>query len=139
MKKTKIVTKDNIDKVLSLIKDALMDSLEAGNLAEISYGELTRSKEQNAKFHALLKPLSEQCLLNGNRYKPSEWKCFLVSGFSHVSGIHNNLLTGLEGEPLVLYPHTHLMSIKQMADLITYTEAFAITNGVNLEKGEYIE
>ncbi|MDH2997204.1 recombination protein NinB [Pasteurellaceae bacterium LFhippo2] len=92
---------------------------------------ITRNLEQNAKFHAMCGDISKQLLFNGKKLPLEDWKILLVSAHRIATQGENNIVTGLEGEMVVLRESTAQMSVKRMASLIEYVTAWGVERGVN--------
>jgi len=87
----------------------------------------TRNTEQNAKFHAMCRELAGK-VWGGKVRSALEWKVLLVSGHAIATGEPQNMTVGLEGEVVNLRESTAAMSIKRMASLIEYTQAWIANN-----------
>ena len=87
----------------------------------------TRNTEQNAKFHAMCGELAGKSW-GGKTRSATEWKVLLVSGHAIATGEPQKMTVGLEGEVVNLRESTAAMSIKRMASLIEYTQAWIANN-----------
>lgn len=93
---------------------------------------LTRTLDQNAKFHAICSDIARQAEYIGRRLDASQWKVLLVSGHAVVTKIGADMVPGLEGEYVNLRESTAQMPVARMASLIEYATAYAVDNGVRL-------
>jgi NinB protein len=85
----------------------------------------TRRDAQNAKMWAMLADISRAMPL-GRRHTPDDWKAILMS----ACGWEVQFIEGLDGRPFPQGFRSSKMTVKQMADLITYMTAFGAENGV---------
>ena len=88
-------------------------------------GEETRRDAQNAMMWACLNDISKAMPL-GRRHTPEDWKCI----FMNACGWEVQFIEGLDGRPFPQGFRSSRMTVKQMADLITYILAFGAENGV---------
>jgi hypothetical protein len=91
---------------------------------------MTRSLEQNAKLHAMLSDISKQCEFNGKKRNIDTWKVIMVSAHKIATGEKAEMAIGLEGEVINLRESTAQMSVKRLASLIEYVQAWGVENGV---------
>ena len=87
--------------------------------------EPKRSLDQNAKMHAMLADIALSKPM-GRRHSPEEWKYLLMA----ACGYECMFLEGLDGRPFPVGFRSSRLTKKQMADLITYIQAFGDEHGV---------
>jgi hypothetical protein len=85
----------------------------------------TRSNDQNAKLWAMLTDIS-LAKPEGRRMTPDQWKCV----FMQACGWEVQFLEGLDGQPFPAGFRSSQMSVKQMADLITFIAEYGDRHGV---------
>lgn len=102
---------------------ALIDSAPAGYAVAI--GEETRRDAQNARMWAMLGDISKAMPL-GRRHTPDDWKAI----FMNACGWECQFIEGLDGRPFPQGFRSSRMTVRQMADLITYMMAFGAEHGV---------
>lgn len=91
-----------------------------------------RSLAQNARMWAMLTDLEEQLPWHDwqrreIRMSKYEWKDFLTATFRK----EQRMVMGEDGASFVLVgSHTRTMGVGEMADFITFIEAFAVPRGV---------
>jgi hypothetical protein len=85
----------------------------------------TRSLDANAKMWAMLSDIST-AKPEGRRLTPDQWKCV----FMQACGWDVQFLEGLDGQPFPAGFRSSRMTVKQMADLITFIQAWGDENGV---------
>ncbi|MCT8555935.1 recombination protein NinB [Glaesserella parasuis] len=93
---------------------------------------ITRNLEQNAKFHAMCGDIAKQVQFNGEWLPLEAWKVLLISAHAEATKEGSCLVTGLEGELVNIRESTAQMSVKRMASLIEYVQAYCDLNGVIL-------
>ena len=98
---------------------------------ELRITPMTRTGEQNAKFHALCSDLERSGVQwAGKPRDAAEWKVLLVSGHSVATKQGSDIVPGLEGEFVNLRESTALMSKARSSSLIEYAVAFCAMHGV---------
>ena len=85
----------------------------------------TRRDAQNARMWAMLADISRAEPL-GRKHTPDDWKAI----FMNACGWECQFVEGLDGRPFPQGFRSSKMTVKQMADLITYMTAFGAENGV---------
>lgn len=93
--------------------------------AHVEIKEATRNLDQNALMWALLSDIS-RAKPDGLRHTPENWKCL----FMHACGYHVQFLEGLDGQPFPAGFRTSRLTVRQMADLITFIMAWGDEKGV---------
>jgi hypothetical protein len=93
--------------------------------AIVSVKEATRNEDQNALMWVLLSDIS-RAKPNGRRHTPDMWKALMMKACGH----HVQFLEGLDGEPFPIGFRSSRLTVKQMADLITFILAYGDENGV---------
>lgn len=91
-----------------------------------------RTLPQSAKMWAMLTEVSEQTEWSGKARTPTEWKDLFTGAVKIASGLE--AVPGLEGGLMILGLHTSDMSVAEMADLITYMEAWGAQNGIKFSE-----
>lgn len=84
-----------------------------------------RTSEQNDKMWAMLTDISV-AMPEGRRMIPDEWKAV----FMQACGWEQQFLEGLDGRPFPTGFRSSRMTVKQMADLITFIGAYGDQHGV---------
>ena len=92
----------------------------------VTIREPTRSLDQNARLWAMLTDISKAMPQHGRRHTPDDWKCL----FMHACGWEVQFLDGLDGRPFPSGFKSSRMTVKQMADLITFIMAYGDEHGV---------
>ena len=98
----------------------------------IEIKEITRSLEQNSKFHAICGDFEKKATYMGRQLTLVQWKVLFISGHAMATGLGADLVPGLEGEFVNIRESSAQMSVKRMASLIEYVIAYAAETGVEL-------
>ena len=104
----------------------LIDAAPVG--AVLTIKAPSRTADQNAKLWAMLSDIS-RAMPFGKKHPPEVWKEL----FCHACGWAVQFETGLNGQPFPVGYRTSRMSKAQMADLITFIDAWAAENGIRME------
>lgn len=124
-------------------RNAVQAVIEAAPGSVVTVGPASRSKDQNAKFHAICTDLAKSDMKWAGKCRdPDEWKVLLVSGHTAATKGEIDFVPGLEGEFVNVRESTARMSVSRAASLITYALAFCDTHGVKLNetiKGGFYE
>lgn len=110
---------------------AVLDARE-GYLCTIA--EPTRSLDQNAKLWAMLHDIS-QAQPEGRMLTPDEWKAV----FMQACGWEVQFLPGLDGRPFPAGFRSSRMTVRQMANLITFIQAKGDEWGVSWKEAKNFE
>lgn len=109
---------------------------KAGKAVRIDVKECksTRSLEQNAMLHAICEDIASQRQWAGRWIDKEGWKRLLVDAWARSENRQQgDLVPSLDGASVVnLAVQTRTMSIGDMADLITFAQAWSIDNDVAL-------
>lgn len=94
----------------------------------------SRSLEQNAMFHAICGELATQVKWAGRWIDAEGWKRLLVDAWARESNRQQgDVVPSLDGASIVnLSIQTRRMTVGQMAELITFAQAWAVENNVRL-------
>ncbi len=91
-----------------------------------------RTLDQNARLWAHLSDVALQAEHNGKRYTPDQWKVL----FLHACGRAVQFIPALDGTTVLPWGQSSSdLSKSEMADLITFIEAFAADRGIVLHDG----
>jgi NinB protein len=90
----------------------------------------TRRDAQNAKMWAMLTDISRAEPM-GRKHTPDDWKAVLMN----ACGWECQFIEGLDGRPFPQGFRSSKMTVKQMADLITYAYAFGQEHGIRWSEG----
>lgn len=74
----------------------------------------------------MLGDISKQVEHAGMKHTPETWKAL----FMHSLGYETRFLSGLDGEPFPAGFRSSQLSVKEMAELITFIDAWGAENGV---------
>lgn len=116
--------------VMHLAWEAAGTLLEANREIKVEVRTLTRTDEQNAKLHALLGDIAQQATWQGDKLDIDGWKNLFVSGHTIATKAPYKLVMGMEGELVNVRERTSKMSVRRLASLIEYVQAWAMDNGI---------
>ena len=120
MKQPTIIIRDD-----KLRECAIAAVLSADEGTRVSFKKATRTDVQNAKMWAMLNDLSRQ-EPGGRKHTPEAWKALVM----HACGWEMQFLPGLNGEFFPTGFRSSQLTIKQMADLITWMYAFGAEHNI---------
>lgn len=104
----------------------------------VSFADPKRTLPQNALFHALCGDFAKARIRwAGSAWSLPSWKSILVSGHSIAAGGQGKVIAGLEGELVAIRESTSSMGVKRMNSLIEYTQAFAVSQNIQLRDVRY--
>ena len=85
----------------------------------------TRNEDQNARMWAMLSDVS-RAKPDGRTHTPEVWKAL----FMHSLGYETRFVMGLDGEPFPAGFRSSRLTVRQMADLITFIAEYGDRHGV---------
>lgn len=96
--------------------------------------EPSRSKEQNALFHAVCGDISKQRRWAGRKIDVEGWKRLLVDAWARETDRQQgDVVPSLDGASIVnLSMQTRRLRVKEMGELITFAQWWATDNDVKL-------
>ncbi len=109
---------------------ALLDAAPEGYVVKIA--EPRRNDAQNARMWAMLSDIAKAMPL-GRRHTPDDWKAI----FMNACGWECQFIEGLDGRPFPQGFRSSRMTVKQMANLITFMTAFGAQQGVRWSEPGY--
>lgn len=107
----------------------LIDAAPVG--AVVTVKEATRNLDQNARMWAMLSDIS-RAKPDGRTHPPETWKAL----FMHSLGYETRFEMGLNGEPFPVGFRTSRLTVRQMADLITFIAEYGDRHGVHWSEPE---
>lgn len=97
----------------------------APNDAVVNVKEATRNADQNARLWAMLSDIS-RAKPEGRMMGPELWKAV----FMQACGYEVQFLNGLDGMPFPAGFRSSRLTVRQMADLISFVSAYGDQHGV---------
>jgi hypothetical protein len=101
----------------------MIDALPVDGVVTLK--EATRNADQNALMWCLLSDIS-RAKPEGRRHTPEIWKALFMSACGHEV----QFAQGLDGNPFPVGFRSSRLSVRQMADLITFIQAWGDERGV---------
>lgn len=101
-------------------------------------GELRRSDAQNRKLRAMLEDVSRS-KPEGREHAPETWKAVFMAALDHERRFADaQMIEGLEGRPPVfLGYHSSLLTVGDMAELLTFVQEYGDRHGVRWSGGDH--
>lgn len=97
-----------------------------------------RTLEQNDKYHAIVQDIADQKDWpegSGKKRGVETWKQLISAAFERAQGRHSEVYPAIDGHGVdVVYWHSSRRGKKSMSELIEFTQAWAIENGVRLRE-----
>lgn len=106
-----------------MLAKALIDKAPVD--AVVTVKEATRNLDQNARLWAMLSDIS-RAKPEGRRHTPELWKAIFMSACGHEV----QFLNGLDGLPFPAGFRSSRLTVRQMADLISFVAAYGDQQGV---------
>lgn len=103
---------------------AIVAQAPAGSRVEVKAAK--RSTDQNSKMWVMLSEIAMQKEHHGRKYTPEVWKALFLHGLQREI----QLVPSLDGTEAVPITRTSDLSKSEMADLITFIDAWGAENGV---------
>jgi hypothetical protein len=100
--------------------------------AVVTVKEATRNADQNALMWSLLSDIS-RAKPDGRKHTPEVWKALFMSACGHEV----QFALGLDGNPFPVGFRSSRLSVRQMADLITFIMAWGDERGVQWSARAY--
>jgi hypothetical protein len=120
-------TPEQASAVMAKIWPKVKDTLKAGKALRMEIKAVSRSDEQNAKYHAMLSEIAVQAQHMGAKWDAESWKRFLVYEFCKQLGLpQGQIVPSLDGSGIVqLGLQTRDFSKERAAEFIEFLEAWA--------------
>jgi len=96
--------------------------------------ELTRTGEQNAKFHAMLSNVAKQKKWMNRELTPIQWKTLFISAHATATNQGADIVAGLENEYVNIRESSAQMSVARMNSLIEYVNAWCVMNDIKMSE-----
>ena len=107
-----------------------VDQAQDGQMMTIK--DVTRTLEQNAKFHAVCEDVAKSGMKWMDKTRTAgQWKVLFVSGHTVATAGSADMVPGLENEFVNLRESTAGMSVKRLSSLLEYTLAWCANHEVN--------
>lgn len=101
----------------------LIDAAAIGSVVNIR--DANRSGDQNARMWAMISDVS-RAMPGGRRHTPEVWKALFMHACGHAVAFEH----GLSGHPFPVGFRSSRLSVRQMADLITFIRAYGDEHSV---------
>lgn len=111
------ITTGNLRAAMREVWELVCRGIRAGDVV-VTLGRKKRSNDQNAKMWPMLTDISRHVLLEGNKYKPEQWKVILIKHWSNQSGVGVELLPEYGGGGLFYAASSSKLNKRQFSELI---------------------
>lgn len=110
--------------------------LENGQALTVTVKPITRSDEQNAKYHAMIGEIAEQAKHAGASWDDESWKRLLINKFCRETGRNpGKLIPNLDMNGVVEVDIlSRNFSVQDATEFIEWLNAWAVENGVTLSE-----
>ena len=118
--------------LMAKIWPKVKDSLRSGKLLRMEIKAESKSRDQEAKYHAMLAEIAEQASHLGAKWSAEDWKRLMVDLFAKETGLQGGkIIPSLDGSGIVqLGLQTRNFTKEQAMEFITFLEAWGATNGI---------
>ena len=118
--------------LMAKIWPKVKDSLRSGKLLRMEIKAESKSRDQEAKYHAMLAEIAEQASHLGANWSIEDWKRLMVDLFAKETGLQGGkIIPSLDGSGIVqLGLQTRNFTKEQAMEFITFLEAWGATNGI---------
>jgi hypothetical protein len=118
--------------LMAKIWPKVKDSLKAGKLLRMEIKAESKSRDQEAKYHAMLGEIAEQASHLGAKWSAEDWKRLMVDLFVKETGLQGGkIIPSLDGAGIVqLGLQTRNFTKEQAAEFIAFLDAWAAVNGI---------
>lgn len=131
-----VLKPDNARSRMAAAWDEACKVLQFGKAVRVEVKEArsTRSLDQNAMFHAICGDIAKQRKWAGRELDAEGWKRLLVDAWARTeSRAQGMVVPSLDGQSVVtLGLQTRRMTVGDMAELITFAQAWCVENDVRL-------
>jgi hypothetical protein len=110
----------------------LKPALDVGKEFTVEVRPLTRTLDQNAKFHAMIGDIAKQMGEAGSSWTVEDWKRLLIDQFAADTDRRiGSVVPSLDGQRVVqLGLQSKKFSVEEASEFIEWLEAWAAYNGV---------
>jgi hypothetical protein len=117
-----------LEKIWPKIKDTLI----AGKPLRLEIKTENKSRDQEAKYHAMLGEIAEQAQHLGAKWSAEDWKRLLVDLFAKETGLQGGkIIPSLDSTGIVqLGLQTRDFTKERAAEFITFLEVWGSANGI---------
>lgn len=111
-------------------------ALESGKQLEISVKAVSKTREQEKKYHAMINEIAIQASHVGSKWSADDWKRLLVDKFIREhGGVNAPVVPNLDQSGIVqLGFQTRNFNKEQGAEFIEFLHQWAADNGVELSE-----
>lgn len=139
------ITKENAGVVAKAMLDCVNKMLESGDI-EVVVRRPSKTRDQEKKYHALIRDFESQLVFEGRRRSAEEWKAALVDAFEQEMTASGSplrqqtkaiLALDLTGRLVTVRPSSKKFSAKEGSDFIEFLYAVGAQYGVKFRAVGY--
>lgn len=128
-------------------KNAAQCAMSAPDGWVVTVSPPSKSRDQEAKYHAMFADIARQCTFMGEKWSSEDWKRILVDAFSRVMASQGTplrhagrIVPALDGQGFVqLGIQTRKFLKKEASEFIEYLYAFGAEQGVRWTDAQPME
>lgn len=107
-------------------------AIVAGHKLEIEVTKVTKSREQEKKYHSMIGEIAQQAQHLGAKWNADDWKRMLVDQFSREKNLApSRFVPALDGSGIVqLGLQTRKFKVDEASDFIEWLYAWGAENGI---------
>jgi hypothetical protein len=109
----------------------------AGHRLQVTVEPERRNADQNALLHVLLTEVAAQVEWAGKKRDAETWKRLMTAAWLRARGESIEVLPAIDGHGIdVVFRRTSSLTKSECAELITFIQAWAAQNGIELTEQE---
>jgi len=114
--------------------DKITNALDSGKHLTMEIKFASKSREQEEKYHAMIKDISKQAQHLGAKWSSEDWKRLLVDQFMRDSGDSGGrVIPNLDGTGIVqLGFQTRKFTKEQASEFVEWLYSWSAENGIDL-------
>lgn len=135
--RTKLYSPQQAHKVLTELWPKIKSALISGHELEISVTKVSKSRDQEEMYHAIIGQIAKQAEHLGAKWDLQSWKRFLLWQWAKDTGRHQNerIVPSLDGTGIVqLGIQSRHFKKDEASEFVDWLIAWAAQNGVTLNE-----
>lgn len=126
--------------LMTVWRECVKPMLLAGHRLVLEVKPEKRSNPQNARLHAMLTELANQCQWHGQKLPMEVWKRLCMASWMREERQSPQLVPALDGHGVdIIYERTSNLSKDECGRLMEWVEAFGAEHGVRFSTPEHID
>lgn len=129
---------DDQAQATSLMKNIwpkVKEALAAGRKLTLEIKPVSKSREQEEKYHAIIGDIAKQAQHMGAKWSAEDWKRLLVDQYLKDAGLNGSkIIPSLDGAGIVqLGMQTRKFTKEQASEFVEFLLAWSAENGITLD------